>query len=334
VKFVDHVKVRVEAGSGGPGAVSFRREKFVPFGGPDGGDGGDGGSVIFQATPNLQTLMDFKFKHIFKAKNGQHGMGRRMFGSKGDDTTLLVPCGTMVTRMDTGEVVADLCKPGDVFLAAKGGKGGRGNPHFSTSVNQAPRYAQPGLPGEVFEYTLELRLIAEVGLIGLPNAGKSTLLKSLTRANPKIAAYPFTTLFPNLGVLKLSDQEIVIADIPGLVEGASEGIGLGHEFLRHVERTKLLIHLVSLEYLDPETSYKNYEIVLKELVQYHSELDQRSCIVVLSKIDMILASDLEAFKMYFKDKGVQVMCISAVTGAGLPELIQQIRKDVPLCDVS
>lgn len=271
--------------------------------------------------------MDFKFRHVFKAKNGMHGGGKRCFGIKGPDLVLPVPCGTIVYD-ESNNILADLCKEGEVYIVAQGGKGGLGNQHFATSVNQAPRYSQPGLPGHVCEISLELRLLAEVGLIGLPNAGKSTLLKVLTRANPKIAPYPFTTLFPNLGVLKFIDREIVLADIPGLVEGASEGVGLGHEFLRHVERTKLLVHMISVEPLSADICWDNYETISEELRKHNPDLATRPTVVVLNKLDILTGEEMATILGHFISRGVPAIAISAVTGAGIGELISLIQKGV------
>jgi GTP-binding protein len=323
MKFVDHVEIYVKAGDGGPGATSFRREKFVPMGGPDGGDGGHGGDVIFRSTRNLQTLMDLDMKRRHKAKNGSPGGVKKCYGTKGSHCEILVPCGTIIFNQD-GTILADLQKEGDEVIAAKGGKGGLGNARFSTSVNQAPRYAQPGLPGEEKNLTVELRLLAEVGLVGLPNAGKSTLLKALTRANPKIADYPFTTLYPNLGVLKFSDREIVIADIPGLIEGASEGHGLGAEFLRHVERTSVLIHLVAVTPNDPEQCWNDYTTVRQELHKNQHDLLAKPTIVILSKEDTIPEADKPVFEEVFTQQNVHPLWISSLMYTGIPDLISQL----------
>lgn len=327
MNFVDRVKIKIKAGDGGPGASSFRREKFVPKGGPDGGDGGQGGDVIFIATPKLQTLMDLTMKRIYKAENGVHGGKKNQFGLAGKHCILHVPVGTMVMDPE-GNCIVDMTIPGQEVILAKGGKGGKGNQHFATSVNRAPRYAQTGLPGEEIDIVLEMRLIAEVGIVGLPNAGKSTLLKALTRANPKIADYPFTTLHPNLGVIKFPDREIVVADIPGLIEGASEGTGLGFDFLRHVDRTQTLIHLVALDPEDPQTALKDYFIVRKELEKSPFDLDQKPHIVVLNKVDIIEPSRLAEYQAVFKEKNIETLMISGVAKTGISELIVTLSQQV------
>jgi GTP-binding protein len=253
MKFVDEAQIKVQAGDGGNGCISFRREKFIPFGGPDGGDGGFGGSVWLVADEGLNTLVDFRHQRNFKAKRGENGMGSQMYGKGGEDATIRVPVGTMITNIDTDEVIGDLTAHGQRMLVAQGGKGGLGNIHFKTSVNRAPRKATPGTPGDVRELKLELRLLADVGLLGFPNAGKSTFIRAVSAATPRVADYPFTTLHPNLGVVRVShEKSFVIADIPGLIEGASEGAGLGHQFLRHLQRTRLLLHLVDIVPPDPD----------------------------------------------------------------------------------
>ncbi len=308
MKFVDKVKITVIAGKGGAGAVSFRREKFIPKGGPDGGDGGKGGNVIFLPNSQKQTLMDLKIKTIYKAGNGEPGRGKNQTGKDGSDLIIHVPKGVMIFEDDT--LIADLTEE-EPFILAKGGLGGKGNARFSTSTNRTPRYAQPGLPGEEKSITLELRLIAQIGLVGLPNAGKSTLLKSLTNANPKIANYPFTTLFPNLGVLRLFDKELIIADIPGLIEGASQGLGLGHDFLRHVARTEILIHLVEAVPNEPEKAYQNYLVINEELKKSEVDLNNKKQIVVLNKIDVLPEEELNKTLKIFKTKKIKIIPISA-----------------------
>ena len=324
MKFVDRAVISVKAGNGGQGRVSFRREKFVPRGGPDGGDGGKGGDVIFEASSSLQTLMDLVIKRHYAAQNGAPGGGQKMFGLDGKDTILKVPCGTVVLD-EHNNLLVDLIQPGERYLAAKGGKGGKGNVHFASSTNQAPRYAQSGLSGEENSLVLELKLLAQVGLIGLPNAGKSTLLKALTRANPKIADYPFTTLYPNLGVLKLPDREFVLADIPGLIEGASEGHGLGADFLRHVDRTELLLHVVEIVPGDPLQALQNMTIVDHEIHKSHPNTAAKKQVVVLNKIDLVASTDQEMYCKPFSDKGLLVIPISAATSVGIPLLINAIQ---------
>lgn len=316
--FTDQASIYVKAGDGGPGKVSFLREKYKPFGGPDGGDGGDGGSIYFIATTKLNSLTEFRHKTEFKAQSGEPGHNKCMFGKKGQDLYIEVPCGTIIKNKKTNKKIIDLTKPDQLFLLAKGGKGGRGNVHFATSRKQAPRYAQPGLPGEEFRLELELKLIADIGIIGMPNAGKSTLLKALTRANPKIANYPFTTLFPNLGVLNLDGEEFILADIPGLIEGAAKGKGLGHDFLRHIDRTKYLLHLVDVSGFSGNP-IDNYEIINNELKKYSASLAKKKQIVILNKIDV--TESKENIELFLKSvKKTAIICISAVTGEGLSEL--------------
>jgi GTP-binding protein len=324
MKFVDKVEIETFAGSGGPGAVSFRREKFVPRGGPDGGDGGNGGNIILHPTSQMQTLMDLKLKSVYKAKNGESGHKKNMHGKDGDDLVIKIPFGTMVFDQDQN-LIADLISE-TPFVLAKGGKGGKGNSQFASSTNQTPRYAQTGLPGESKKVILELRLIAEIGLIGQPNAGKSTLLKRLTKANPKIAAYPFTTLYPNLGVLKFEDKEIVLADIPGIIEGASHGAGLGIDFLRHIDRTKFLLHLVEITPEDPKIAWKNYEIIQKEIQKSQIDLHKKKQLVLLNKTDLIETDKIAKFENYFLKKGVKTIPISAFTGYGIDQLIKKLKK--------
>ena len=325
MQFIDQAEIQVEAGKGGDGMVAFRREKYVPAGGPAGGNGGRGGSVILVVVENLQTLLDFKFQRIFKAENGKRGGPKNMTGAAGSDRLIEVPPGTMVYDAETGELLGDLVKPGQTFCVAKGGKGGLGNKHFLSNSNRAPEYALPGLEGETRMLRLELKLLAEVGIIGLPNAGKSTLIASLSAARPKIADYPFTTLVPNLGVVrKPTGDGTVFADIPGLIEGASAGLGLGHEFLRHIERTRLLLHLVDITDINP---VENYQTIQNELKVYGRNLEDKKQILALNKVDAV---DLESAEMQelvsrFKDiGGGKVFLISAVAGIGLEELMQEV----------
>ena len=317
--FIDRVTIQVKSGDGGDGLVAFRREKYVPAGGPAGGNGGNGGSVILQATTDLQTLLDFRFENIFKAENGERGGPSNMTGKRGGDRIINVPLGTVVMNEETGEVIGDLTENGQTLLVAKGGKGGLGNKYFLSNQNRAPDYALPGLPGEELTLYLELKLIAEVGIIGLPNAGKSTLISVVSAARPKIADYPFTTLVPNLGVVsKPSGDGVVFADIPGLIEGASDGIGLGHDFLRHVERTKVLIHVIDITQEDPLAAYHTIQ---EELQAYGHGLSDKNQILVLNKIDAMQPEDVEEIASQFATKP---FAISAAAKKGLDKLLQAV----------
>src|SRR5256714_782779 len=326
--FYDHTKIYVKAGDGGNGSSHFRREKFVPRGGPDGGDGGRGGSVYLEATTNLNTLIDYRYRHHFKAEAGGAGMRQKMHGAKGEDVVLRVPRGTIVRDAETNELIADLVEDGQRVMVARGGRGGLGNTHFATATHQAPREAQKGEPGEERWITLELRLIADVGLVGYPNAGKSTLLSVVTAAQPKIADYPFTTLSPNLGVVAVgqpgSGDEFgfVLADIPGLIEGAAQGVGLGHEFLRHVQRTRLLIHILDGASFDRDP-WQDFENINKELREYDEQLATRPQIIVFNKMDLPEAQERwPALTARAGEEGYPVFAISAVTHQGVDELIQ------------
>ncbi|MDD5758306.1 MAG: GTPase ObgE [Desulfobulbaceae bacterium] len=319
--FIDEAKFFVKGGDGGRGCVSFRREKFVPKGGPDGGDGGRAGSVYLQASSRLHSLIDFSYKSHFIAGNGENGHAKKMHGKGAQDLIVFVPKGSIVKDADTGEVLADLVEDGDRFCAARGGDGGRGNVHFASAHNRAPRRATPGYPGEERWLRLELKLLADVGLIGLPNAGKSTLLSKLSAARPKIADYPFTTLEPQLGILQMEHSEpYVIADIPGLIHGAHLGVGLGHKFLRHIERTRVLLHVVDASCPDDEP-WLNYQTIEEELRQYKDELKARRCVVVLNKIDYLESpATLAAISDLFTKNGLEVVAISALTGTGVDQL--------------
>jgi len=288
MKFVDEANIKVHAGDGGNGCISFRREKFIPFGGPDGGDGGYGGSIWLVADEGLNTLVDFRHQRAFKAQRGENGMGSQMYGKGGEDTFVRVPVGTMITNVDTDEMIGDLTSHGQRMLVAQGGKGGLGNIHFKTSVNRAPRKSTPGTPGEARELKLELRLLADVGLLGFPNAGKSTFIRAVSAATPRVADYPFTTLHPNLGVVSLgTDQSFVIADIPGLIEGAADGAGLGIQFLRHVARTSLLLHLVDIAPIDDTDVAGQVRAIEQELAKFNPELLERPRWLVMNKADML-----------------------------------------------
>lgn len=289
MKFVDEVTIRVAAGSGGDGCASFRREKFIPFGGPDGGDGGRGGSVYLVGDSGLNTLVDFRHQRIFRAKRGENGMGSDCYGKGADDIQVKVPVGTIVYDADTDEEMGDITRDGQRLLVAKGGEGGLGNIHFKTSTNRAPRKATKGTPGEIRELRLELKVLADVGLLGLPNAGKSTFIRAVSAARPKVADYPFTTLYPNLGVVSVGpEQSFVIADIPGLIEGAAEGAGLGIQFLKHLSRTRLMLHLVDvLPYGDDADPVRDVRVIEQELAKYSDELSDRARWLVLNKVDTV-----------------------------------------------
>ncbi len=319
--FVDEAKFFVKAGDGGRGIISFRREKFIPKGGPDGGDGGRGGSVIIEASTRLQSLIDFRYRSHFIAKSGTHGKGKKMHGRKGDDCILQVPVGSIIKDAETGQVLVDFVKEHDQFVVAQGGKGGGGNVHYASATNRAPRKAGKGLPGEEFWLLIELKLLADVGLIGLPNAGKSTLLSRLSAANPKVADYPFTTLEPQLGVLQFDFLgQCIIADIPGLIEGAHTGAGLGHKFLRHIERTRILLHVIDSSGLEGDP-LEQYHVLEKELQLYNEELMGRYRLVLLNKIDLFDSDDeMQELIARFADEGVDVLPISADKGIGLGEL--------------
>lgn len=326
MQFIDKAKIKISSGKGGNGVVAWRREKFVDKGGPAGGDGGKGGSVYLIADEGLSTLLDFTYRSIFKADNGENGFKKSMHGKSAKDLYLKVPVGTIVKDLKTGSVIADLTHNKQTVLVAKGGRGGRGNTHFCTPQNRAPQYCEPGEPGIERNLQLELKLIADVGLLGLPNAGKSTFISRMSSAKPKIADYPFTTIIPNLGVVRKSTGDgYVIADIPGLIEGASEGIGLGHDFLRHVERCRFLLHIVDGTEEDP---INNYKIINKELEKYSEKLAKLFQIVAINKIDAIEPERLEELKQEFQKLGVEVFCISAVTGENLDSLKHELENKV------
>ncbi|HET97466.1 MAG TPA: GTPase ObgE [Desulfurivibrio alkaliphilus] len=330
MSFIDEAKFFVKAGDGGSGCVSFRREKFVPKGGPDGGDGGKGGDVLIEASSRLTSLLDFKYRSHFLAEKGSGGKGRKKHGRGGEDCLVMVPLGTVLRDVESGEILADLVRDGQRFVAARGGAGGRGNVHFASSTNRAPRIATKGKPGEELWYRIELKLIADVGLIGLPNAGKSTLLARLTAATPKVADYPFTTLSPQLGVLFFPDRPpCTIADIPGLIEDAHLGAGLGHTFLRHIERTRLLLQVIDASGRDGDP-LEQYRMLENELAQYQADLLQRPRLVVLNKIDLLDAEgrQLRELQKRFAEAGVTVQPISAMGGQGLPQLISDISRQL------
>jgi GTPase len=324
VKFIDEAIITVQSGDGGKGCLSFRREKFIPRGGPDGGDGGKGGDIILSTTSRKRTLYQFRFQRHFKAKNGEHGQGKKKTGKNGLNLTIELPPGTLVIDADTGHLIKDLVDTDETFVILKGGRGGQGNTRFKTSTHRTPRFAQPGEPGETRTLKLELKLLADVGIIGLPNAGKSTLIAAISSARPKIANYPFTTLTPSLGVVQTDWAEpFVVADIPGLIKGAHQGTGLGIKFLRHIERTRILVHLIDVSSIDPDDPLHEYHTINQELVMYDEKLVQKPQIVVLNKLDLPEAQNAaEIFQSAVKDK--KVLFISALTGQGLEQLKSQI----------
>jgi len=332
MKFVDEAYIDVAAGNGGNGCMSFRREKFIPFGGPNGGDGGRGGHVYAVADRNLNTLIDFRFARRHEARHGEHGRGSDQFGAAADDVVLRMPVGTIITDAETGAAVAELLEPGEKILLAKGGDGGFGNLHYKTSTNRAPRQKTPGWPGDARKLKLELRVLADVGLLGMPNAGKSTLISAISNARPKIADYPFTTLHPNLGVVRVApEQSFVVADLPGLIEGAAEGAGLGHRFLRHLQRTRLLLHLVDLAPFDGSDPVDQARAIVTELKKYDPALFEKPRWLVLNKLDMIPADERAArvkdFVKRFRWKG-PVFEISALTREGCETLVQAVYRHV------
>jgi len=325
-KFIDRAKIFVQGGAGGNGCVAFRREKFVPKGGPAGGDGGRGGDVILVADRNVHTLLDFKYKRHYKAERGRHGEGNKRSGKSGKSLEIKVPVGTLVKDAETGKVLGDLTKHGEKLVVARGGRGGRGNAAFATPTRQAPDFAEPGEPGEERWIELELKLLADVGLVGFPNAGKSTLLSRISKARPEIADYPFTTLRPILGVSEFNGEKFVVADIPGLIEGAHEGKGLGHDFLRHIERTKLLLHLVDLTQPEP---LEAFEKINRELALYSEELTKKPQIVVGTKLDAVGdRGRVEELKEEFRKRGYEFFPISSVSGEGLKELLSRVSQKI------
>ena len=333
--FADRAKIYVKSGKGGDGHVSFHREKYVPNGGPDGGDGGKGGDVYFEVDEGLNTLTDFRHIRKYCAGNGENGSKRNCAGKNGEDITIKVPEGTVIKEAESGQVITDMSGENRRFLLLNGGKGGNGNQHYATSTMQAPRYAQPGQPAQELELLLELKVIADVGLVGFPNVGKSTFLSKVTNARPKIANYHFTTLNPNLGVVDLEDAKgFVIADIPGLIEGASEGVGLGYEFLRHIERTKLIVHIVDAASTEGRDPIEDIYAINKELEAYNAEIALRPQIIAANKIDMIYGDEdpVAKIKAEFEPKGIPVYAISAITGQGLRELLYDINNQLEKLD--
>ncbi len=330
VKFIDEAKIYVKAGDGGRGCVSFRREKYVPRGGPDGGDGGNGADVILIARRNMSSLLDHRYQQHYKAKRGVHGKGKDQHGKNAEDLFIPVPMGTMIKDFESGAFYGDLTEEGQTLVVAKGGRGGKGNARFVTPTNQAPKEAQPGTPGQEKTLKLELKLLADVGLLGFPNAGKSTLISRVSAARPKIADYPFTTLVPNLGVVSYGDgATFILADIPGLIEGAHEGAGLGIQFLRHIERTKILVHLLDLSPMTQRDPIEDYAAMNRELNSYNEELSKTPQIVALNKIDITEAREiLETIEKHFSDLGIKTFPISSATGEGTKELVWEVAKQV------
>ena len=324
MKFIDEAMITVQSGNGGKGCVSFRREKFIPRGGPDGGDGGKGGDIILSTTSRKRTLYQFRYQRHFKAENGAHGQGKQKTGKNGRNLTIELPPGTLVIDADTGHLIKDLVNTGETFVILKGGRGGQGNAKFKSSTHRTPRFAQPGEPGETRKLTLELKLLADVGIIGLPNAGKSTLITAISSARPKIANYPFTTLTPSLGVVQTDWAEpFVVADIPGLIKGAHQGTGLGIKFLRHIERTRILVHLIDVSSIDPDDPLHQYHTINQELVMYDEKLVQKPQIVVLNKLDLPgTRKTAEIFESVLKEKKAVFIC--SLTGQSLEQLTSQI----------
>ena len=326
MQFIDEVKIYVQGGDGGNGCVAFRREKYAPRGGPSGGDGANGGSVVLLADPQLSTLLDLRYQQHYRARRGEHGQGHDCYGRAAEDLVVRVPVGTLVKDSDTGEVLADLDQAAVRFVAAQGGRGGRGNMHFATSTNQAPRHAEDGTPGVVRTLRLELKLLADAGIVGFPNVGKSTFIARVSRARPKIADYPFTTLTPNLGVVSLSEgRSLVLADIPGLIEGAAEGHGLGHRFLRHVERTSVLLHLIECSEEPGRDPLHDFEVIQRELAEYDATLATRAQVVALTKMDLTeTRAAYPALQEAFAARGIELHAVSAATGEGIKEVLERL----------
>ena len=326
MQFIDEAVIHVKAGDGGNGSAAFRREDGVPRGGPSGGDGGNGGSVIVVADPQLASLLDYKFRRHYSADRGEDGRNKDQYGASAEDLVLRVPVGTVIFEGE-GAALADLSEPGARFVIARGGMGGRGNIHFKTPWNQAPRTAEPGTPGEERTVRLELKLLADVGLLGYPNVGKSTLIRRVSRARPKVADYPFTTLVPSLGVVQMSDErQFVIADIPGLIEGASQGAGLGHQFLRHVERCRVLLHMLEATFTTgPDRSpLRDFDVINSELASHSQELAARPQVVVLNKIDAMASEEVSMHRRAFAARGVELLTMSAATGAGIDAVLERL----------
>jgi len=321
--FIDYVEIEITAGNGGHGCISFHREKFITKGGPDGGDGGKGGNIIAYAESNMTTLLDYRYKRKYKAPNGQPGAGALKSGKSGKDITLSLPVGTIIKDVETGQILYDLDQPGTTVVISKGGSGGKGNNHYKSPTNQTPRKAQDGFPGEVKKISLELKLLADIGLVGLPNAGKSTILASFSAARPKIANYPFTTLIPNLGIVKFREfKSCVMADIPGLIEGASKGKGLGHQFLKHIQRTALILYVIDI---NEENILETYQVLYKELENYDKNLSARPSMVVITKTDTVSESDLNSISKKLPDDYIY---LSAVTRKGADKFLNELERAI------
>lgn len=327
--FIDHARIYVRAGDGGAGMVSFRREKYIPNGGPDGGDGGKGGDVVFVSVGNISTLQDFRFKRKFVAENGEGGGKRKRYGKDGEDLIIRVPVGTVIKDAESGDILADFTELDQTVIIAKGGRGGFGNPHFANSVRQAPNFAKAGKPGDEYELYVELKLIADAGLLGMPNVGKSTLLSTISAAKPKVADYHFTTLEPVLGIITRFDKSYVVADIPGLIEGAADGQGLGHDFLRHVERTRLLIHVIDVSGSEGRDPVHDFDMIHQELENYDDRLAERRQIIVASKIDQTEDADFERFRTAMKERGYEkIYPISAPIHVGIDEFLDGLFQEL------
>jgi GTP-binding protein len=326
MKFIDTAEIQVKAGDGGKGCVSFRREKYIPRGGPDGGDGGNGGNIIIRSSLRLSTLIDFRYVRHYRAKNGVHGKGKNMYGRNGEDRIIEVPVGTQIYDADTGRLITDLSKSDQEIIITKGGKGGKGNSRFVSSTHQVPLESEPGEPGEQRHIRLELKLLADVGLVGFPNVGKSSLIKRVSNAHPKVADYPFTTIAPILGIVRYKNEKsFVVADIPGLIEGAHTGKGLGDQFLKHIERTKLIVHI--LDATRDSDPYNDYRIINNELQSYGKSLVQKEQIVVMNKIDIpVVRNKLMDYRDTFKKHKIEIFPISCVTGEGIDKLVDEIAK--------
>jgi GTP-binding protein len=326
MKFIDTAEIHVKAGNGGNGCVSFRREKYVPRGGPDGGDGGNGGNIIIRSSTRLFTLIDFRYVRHYRAKNGVHGKGKNMYGRNGEDRIVEVPVGTQIYDVDTDKLIADLSKPDQEIIIAKGGKGGKGNSRFVSSTHQVPLESEPGEPGAQKHIRLELKLLADVGLVGFPNVGKSSLIKRISNAHPKVADYPFTTIAPILGIVRYKNEKsFVVADIPGLIEGAHKGKGLGDQFLKHIERTKLIVHI--LDATRDSDPYNDYQVINNELQSYSESLVKKEQLVVMNKIDIpVVRNKLMDYINIFKTHKIEVYTVSCVTGEGVDKLVDEIAK--------